>query len=156
MIQGKGMKVGTRDVRLEEVPANELVAKELMLKPSDPVIVLNRIRTADDVPVAYTMDYIPTSIVAGKLTKPFLHESLYQYLENELGFRLNNSLLRLVPKKANKQLANLLEIRVGTLLMLLLQTDTDLNHMPVVYSEEYFVGHRFEFMIMRRRRRHSM
>ncbi len=155
MIQGKGMQPGTLDARFEELPANKLVAKELRLKPGDSVMVLTRIRTADDTPVAYTIDYLPTSIVTVEMANTFQDQSLYQYLEDELGFQLTNSLLRLVPKKANKQIANVLEIKVGTPLMLLLQTDTDINQSPVVYSEEYFVGHRFEFVIMRRRRRHS-
>ena len=156
MIQGKGMKPGTRDARFEETPASELVAKELSLEPGQPVMVLTRIRTANDTPVAYTMDYMPTSIMTRELISTFRDQSLYRYLEDELGFQLTNSLLRLVPKKANKQLARVLEIKVGTPLMLLLQTDTDINQTPVVYSEEYFVGHRFEFVIMRRRRRHSV
>ena len=155
MIQGKGMKPGTRDAHFEVAPATKLVARELHLKPGDSVMVLTRIRTADDIPMAYTIDYLPTSIVTGNLADQFRGQSLYQYLEDELGFQLSNSLLRLVPKNANKQIANVLEIKVGTPLMLLLQTDTDISQSPVVYSEEYFVGHRFEFVIMRRRRRHS-
>jgi len=154
MIQGKGMKPGTRYARFEELPAHESVAKELRLEPGDSVMVLTRIRTADDTPVAYTIDYLPTSIVTREMANTFQNQSLYQYLEDELGFQLTNSLLRLVPKKANKQIANVLEIKVGSPLMLLLQTDTGINQSPIVYSEEYFVGHRFEFVIMRRRRRH--
>lgn len=156
MIQGKGMKPGTRDSRLDEIPASKLVAKELHLKPGDQVIALTRIRTADGSPVAYTIDYLPKSMVTDKFVNNFRDESLYQYLEDEMGFQLTNSLLRLVPKKANKHIAKELDIKVGAPLMLLLQTDTDVTQSPVVYSEEYFVAHRFEFVIMRRRRRHSV
>lgn len=154
MILGKGMKPGTRVARLEEVPADEKVARELHLPPGEPVTVLTRIRTADEIPVAYTIDYMPVSIVTSDLADTFKHESLYRYLESKLGFQLTNSLLRLIPQKANRQIAKVLDIKAGTPLMLLLQTDIDINQVPVVHSEEYFVGNRFEFTIMRRRKRH--
>lgn len=150
MIIGRGKRPGSRDTKIEEIKASRKLADQLNVKPGDPIISLTRIRTADDVPVAYTMDFLPLGIVPPTFSQDFRGGSLYTYMEELLGIELTQSMLRIQPIKAPKSMAHALDIRPGTLLMLLKQTDRDTNFVPVLYSEEYFVADRFEFIVFRR------
>lgn len=153
MILGQGMKPGSKDTKVESIKADPELAEKLNLTPGESVISLSRIRTADSVPVAYTIDFSPSSVVPEKFSQAFKGGSLYTYMEEKLGIELTNSMLQIQPTKAPKSIARSLDVRPGTLLMLLKQTDTNTSNKPVLYSEEYFVADRFTFTVYRRRKR---
>ncbi len=153
MIKGKGMVPGSLDTRIEEIPADKKIAKRLSAEPGETLFVIKRIRTANGAPVAYTEDFLRKGLIPERQEKAYLEEeSLYGMLEQRLGFELGTSMLRLKPVKADKTLAESLGIKQGDLLMCLQQTDMDSNRNPILYSEEYFVSERFEFLVMRKRR----
>jgi GntR family transcriptional regulator len=153
MIKGKGMEPGSRDVRIEALPANNKLAKHLRLIEGALVISVTRIRTADERPVAYTMDYLPQKLIETPRPEDFARGSLYTYIEKELGIELTNSLLEIQPCKAPKPIAHALDIKVGSLMLLLKQTDTDMRDEPILYSEEYFIADRFHFVVYRKSKR---
>jgi GntR family transcriptional regulator len=74
-------------------------------------------------------------------------------MEERLGLELSDSMLKIQPIKAPDSIAHSLEIMQGDLLLLLEQTDTNSDNVPMLYSEEYFVADRFEFIIYRRRKK---
>ena len=153
MIIGKGLTPGSRNIKIEQIKAGKKLAGKLDLNPGDPVISITRIRTADEIPVAHTIDFIPLSAVPKTFTENFKGDSLYVYLEEKLGIELTNSMLLIQPIKAPLSIARRLEIKQGDLLLLLEQTDTNTGNMPMLYSEEYFVADRFEFIVYRRRKK---
>jgi len=153
MIMGKGMTPGSKDIKVEKIETGEKLAGKLNLNPGDPVTSITRIRTADEIPVAYTIDFLPLAFVPVNFSEDFKNGSLYAYMEEKLGLGLSNSLLKIRPIKATDSIARKLEIKPGDLLLLLEQTDTNMNNVPMLYSEEYFVAERFEFIIYRRRKK---
>jgi GntR family transcriptional regulator len=74
-------------------------------------------------------------------------------MEEKLGIELTNSMLMIQPIKAPNSIARRLEVKQGDLLLLLEQTDTNTGNIPILYSEEYFVADRFEFIVYRRRKK---
>ena len=152
MIIGQGMTPGARDVRVEEMTADRKLAQRLQVDLGAPIMVVKRLRTADDIPVAYTEDFFTKEVIPDNLLRYIEESSLYSILEKNLGIELGSSALRLEPLKASKTIARALGIKPGDLLMSLQQTDTDIDKKPVLYSEEYFAAHRFEFVVMRRRK----
>ena len=153
MILGKGLKPGSKETRIEMVKAGKELAEKLGLKPNDSVISLTRVRTADGIPVAYTIDFLPSALVPETFPKEFKEDSLYTYMEEQQGLELTNGMLQIQPVKAPKSIAQSLDIAQGSLLMLLKQTDTNTINEPILYSEEYFVVDRFEFTVYRRRKK---
>ena len=153
MIIGKGMKPGSKDTKFQKIAADKQLAKKLNLTPGDPVISLTRVRTANNSPVAYTIDFLPLALVPENFSQDFKSGSLYIYMEERLGLGLSNSMLKIHPIKAPNSIARSLEIKQGDLLLLLEQTDTNTDNVPMLYSEEYFVADRFEFIIYRRRKK---
>ncbi len=153
MIIGKGMKPGSKDTTFQKIAADKQLAKKLNLTPGDPVISLTRVRTANDSPVAYTIDFLPLALVPDNFPQDFKSGSLYTYIEERLGLELSNSMLKIYPTKAPNSIARSLEIKQGDLLLLLEQTDTSTDNVPMLYSEEYFVADRFEFIVYRIRKK---
>jgi GntR family transcriptional regulator len=152
MIRGKGMRPGALGVEIAVQGARAAVAKHLKLEPGSPVVVIKRVRTADGLPVAYTEDYLPRGLLADDFAESLKEGSLYDYIEDVLGMELATSVVRLKPIRAAKALARKLGVKQGTLLMFLQQADSGKGKSPFVYSEEYFIASRFEFMVRRRRK----
>jgi GntR family transcriptional regulator len=152
MILGKNMKPGSRDTRIEKIQAGKEVAERLNLKSGAAVISLTRVRTANGIPVAYTVDFLPMTIAPEDFSRSFKGGSLYTFMEDKIGIELTNSMLQIQPVKSTKTIAQALDIKTGSLLMLLKQTDTNTKNEPVLYSEEYFVADRFAFTVYRRRK----
>ena len=132
MIIGQGMTPGARDVRVEEMTADRKLAKKLQVDLGAPILVVKRLRTADDIPVAYTEDFFPKGVIPDNFLRYIEESSLYSILEKNLGIELGSSALRLEPLKASKTIARALGIKPGDLLMSLQQTDTDIDKKPVL------------------------
>ena len=152
MILGKGMTPGCGEMLIEEVPADQEISQNLKVNKGEPVICIRRVRTANDQPVAYSVDFLPGGIVPKGFKEEFDGESLYRFLEDKCGIEVSNSILQIKPEKANRFLAEKLETRAGGLLMLLVQTDVDQRGTPVLYSQECFRADSFEFVVYRRRK----
>jgi len=152
MIRGKGMVPGSRDISIEKIQANRKIGKVLGLENAEKLFLIKRVRTANDVPVAYTQDFIPAKIIPESEHEQLGAGSLYSLIENRLNIELASSLLRVKPVKATKAMAQKLSIKTGDLLIYLQQTDASTTGLPIIYSEEYFVSQRFEFVVLRKRR----
>ena len=152
MITGRGMKPGTRDMKIEKVKPSSVVASELELTPSDLVTSVTRVRLADEIPVAHIVDFLPLTIMPEAFFQEYTGSSLYEYLEKSLGIELRNSMLSIRPTTAAKSIAGALGIRPGSLLMFLRQTDRDINNRPVHHFEAHWVADRFDFKVFRRRK----
>ncbi len=153
MILGKGMTPGCMEMLIEEVPADQKISQNLRVTIGEPLICVRRVRTADDQPVVYSVDFLPRGIIPKGFEEEFDGEFLYRFLEDRCGIEISNSVLQIQPEKANRFLAEKLGIRVGAVLMLLVQTDVDQSSKPVLYSQEYFRADRFQFVVYRRRRK---
>ena len=153
MIRGKGMVPGAKNIRIEKIESNKKMAHTLNIETGDPVYLVKRLRTANDFPVAYTEDYMPAKVVSHELIERLGEGSLYDVLEGGLGIELTSSILKLSPMTATRALAKELGIKQGDLLISLKQTDTSKERMPILYSEEYFIPNRFEFVVMRKRKK---
>ena len=154
MIKGRGMVPGAQDTKVYEVVADKRLAAKLELKPGTPVVCIERVRTANGQKVAFTKDYLPESLLGKADVPQIVDGSLYSYIEDVLGIQLADSVLTIKAVKAKKELARILGVKPGALLMFLQQTDHDQNQKLLVYSEEYFNAERFEFLVVRRRRNH--
>jgi GntR family transcriptional regulator len=153
MIIGKGMEPGSQDMKIEKIEASKKLREILSLNPGSRLFSVTRVRTANGLPMAQTIDFLPATVVPETFAEDFKGGSLYTYLEEELGIEITNSLVRIQPLRAPKGMAAALRIKSGTLLLFLRQMDRDTGGTPVLYSEEYFIADRFEFLVYRRRKR---
>ena len=148
-IQAAGMKAGTTHSELRSVRADEEEADALDLAPGDPILVLERVRSADDRPVVFSRDVVPaTMLPAGELDR-FRDGSVYELME-EAGISVQHGVVTLEPMKADRALAARLDVSAGELLLYLRQVDYDRAGDPIVLSHEYHLASAFEFSVVRR------
>ena len=152
MIIGKSMIPGSKLTEIKTFKANKKLAEKLQISPDEPLFMISRVRTANKIPIAYTIDYLPQSLISENLPENFIQGSLYKYMEEKLNILVSNSLLFIEPIALPKSVAVALNVKTGTLALLLKQTDSDTNNRRVLYSEEYFIYNRFEFVVYRRRK----
>lgn len=79
----RGMRPGSKILLQEVLPADEILAKTLHLNPSDPVLHLYRLRTADKRPVAIQYAHIPLKICEELENESLADESLFQILRTK-------------------------------------------------------------------------
>ena len=152
LIRSMGMEPGARDVRIGKSAASEDDAGALGLSPGDPVVQVERVRTADGRPVVYSVDLLPLRVLGDDPEAPprFDGRSIYELLELEAGIVVQRGVASLRPANADRQLADLLAVPEGTLLLYIHQVDFDSEGRPVLLSHEHHVADAFEITVVRR------
>lgn len=149
MISAAGAEPGIRvlDARLCPAPAD--AASRLGLVDEDAeVLRVERVRTADDRPVVYSVDQIPRDMVPDVRPddiEPSLHSMLAAH-----DHAVRQASARLLPVVADARLAGILNVRRGAPLQHIDQTDFDAAGRAVMVSAEWHVPDVFELRINRR------
>lgn len=153
MIESAGMAAGTPLLEMTLTTANDEVAEALGLALGDPVVMIERVRTADGKPVVYSVDYMPQALVGSvdfKAELPGNTESLYSLLQSHLGSFIEYGVARILPVAAPEAVTTKLGVSPGAILLYLLQTDYSPTDEPVLYSLEYHLPDAFDYLILRR------
>jgi GntR family transcriptional regulator len=149
-IRAAGMMPGTRqsEVSVQSATPDQTLALEV--GAGTPVIVLDRIRTADETAVVLSRDVVPASLLSvSDVAAMSLDGSLYTLLEQH-GRAVQHGVVTIAPVRATRALAKRLGVKVGSLLMFLRQVDYGIDGEPVLLSEEHHVADAFEFAVVRR------
>lgn len=148
MIAEAGMKPGMKLLSIVSRPASDEEANELNLEPGEPVRCLERIRTANAKAMIYSLDVVPERFVAEVSDKGF-NRSLYDTLE-KIGHPVQSANAMLVPVIADRRLAKLLRVKVGSALQQIIEVDFARGGEPIVFSTEWHVPGIFELRVGRR------
>lgn len=149
-IRAAGREPGTAEVSIATEPVSEEESGFLDLTPGDPVVVMERVRTADGERVVVSRDVVSAARLPARAVVALGEGSLYDLLAREAGVVLHHGVVTLEPAAADKQLAKRLGVKGGTLLLYLRQVDFDENGEPVVLSHEHHLADEFEFTVVRR------
>jgi GntR family transcriptional regulator len=149
-IRAAGMVPGTSRTAVHTDGATDEEASVLDLTPGDPVVRLERVRTADDDPVVLSVDVVSAArITAAELTSMPLDGSLYELLERH-GTPVAHGVVQLEPARADRGLAKRLGVKGGALLLYLRQVDYGREGEPLLLSHEHHLAEAFEFTVVRR------
>jgi GntR family transcriptional regulator len=151
LIRAHRMKPGTRDMGVELRLASEDEARKLSLTRPARVWVIDRVRTADGVPVIVSRDVAPEDLFdAREMDGDALERgSLYRSLSDKES-SVHHGIASIHPVVADAQLARKLEVKEGALLLQLVQVDYDVTGRPVLLSYEHHLPDAFEFTVSRR------
>lgn len=147
-IVSAGMKPGTILRRWRRESANGLIAKMLEIDVGDEVAVMDRVRTADDIPFCYDINFFPV----GRITEDedsSIGESLLQYLTKKHG-GANHALAYLHPCLADEMVSEKLKVPVDHLLMLMEHTHYAPDGQPMWYSRTFHRSDVISFHIVRK------
>jgi len=154
LIRAHGMEPGTVDLQLHHHAATEYEAERLALATGDPVIVLERVRTADGRPVVFTRDVFPASLFAASGVDPeeLRQEglSVYRFIAERLGLSVVDGTAWIRPDVASPSLSAQLDIGVGDLILVIEQVDRDAAERRLLLTWEHYSADSFQFVIQRR------
>ena len=151
MIIASGYKPGVSHFEKKLVKADKNVAGKIQVPEGTDLLVLKRIRTADDKPVVYSMDYFVPRLSAQFLGIIDENVSIYDFLESKCGMSIGTGMAEILPVSAEKWLAEMLEIKEGEPVLMIKQVVSDVQGELLIYAEEYLRADSFKLLINRRR-----
>jgi GntR family transcriptional regulator len=152
-IRAAGMEPASRDVRVERVSSTADEASQLALHEGDPLIAVDRVRTADGRAVVYSRDLFAASLADTARVRFSARDwagSIYDLFQRKLGIAIHLGVATFLPLAAPKAVAARLGVARGALLLYLRQVDYAEDGRPVLYSHEYHLADAFEFTLVRR------
>ncbi len=151
MIRSSGYEPECSLFKKEIISATKEIADSLRIEPNTDVSLCTRIRTADGVPVVLMKDYMGPSLASDFFSFTSDTVSLYNHIENRSGSKIGTCISEIAPICADKELAEALQVPEGTPLLEFRNICNDLYGIPIMYSQEFFRGDKFQFILTRGR-----
>jgi GntR family transcriptional regulator len=152
MISQAGLDAGTMESenRIEKATPN--VARRLELETGTPVLVMERVRTADGIPVVWSFDMVAAATVENRVDvlAQDREQSLYSYLQKNNNIYISQGIAEIRPIVAEKEHADKLRVQRHTPLLRIEQTDYDTKNHPVIYAVEFHLADRIQFILTRK------
>jgi GntR family transcriptional regulator len=150
LIRSMGREPGTAHLQVSQRPCTAEESERLNLPDHSDVYVVERVRTADEVPIALCVDVIGRdTIEAGTLGGLLAKQSFYAVLHAN-GIQITHGAAVITATVATDEHAEALGIEPGELLMRLTQVDYDVEDRPILLSDELHVASAFEMTVHRR------
>jgi len=121
----RGLKPSSHVLNLEELNAGDdaQVQEELKLQPADKVVVLKRVRLADDTPLAVQSAYLIAERVKGLIERSVgIEDSITDILRDEYGLTIAAAQQRITAASATAEDTRYLNIVEGNPLLLIERT----------------------------------
>ena len=142
----RGQRPGSRDLERRVAAAGGQVARALALSPGDPVHVMVRLRTADQVPMAIERSYIPVPVAPGLDDVPLTDRSLYEILQERFSIELDHGEQTIEAGIVDPDDAPLLELRPGSA-VLLVERRAFAEGRPVELTISTYRGDRYQLHV---------
>jgi GntR family transcriptional regulator len=146
-MEAKGHQPQSKVLKQEKVPATKKVAAYLELEEGDPVIQIDRLRFIDKEPIVWVITYLPFDLVPGLLQVDLSKQSLYAYLETTQGIQIARGKRFLEAVRANQLEAELLQVDLGSPLILLDSIGYLSDDTPLEYFHALHRGDRSRFEV---------
>ncbi len=153
VISQSGYTPGVQGLNIQHSKADKYIAQKLNLGNQKDVVIVERIRTANEVPLVFTMDAIPESILAGHELTDNLGVSIYGFLEERCGQKIGYGDARIETMKADANLSKRLAVPINSVVILLEEVDFNQNEQPILFTREFYAKNIVEFTVRRIRPR---
>src|SRR5947209_16736192 len=147
-LRRRGKRPGGLLLLGELVRGSEAVRHHLQLADEEQAVRLERLRTADGVPIAYEVDYLPYPRASSvyQRAKEVAEGSLYQLMTSE-GLVPSIAEQTLTADQASDREAELLRMQAGGAVIRLTSTTFDSTGSPIALAESIFPGGRFDLQL---------
>lgn len=142
----RGLRPGARVISVRERPATALVADRLRIGEDDPVVTVNRLRTADDVPMAVEQTHLPAARFAGLADLITDDVSLYAVLDEHWDVRVATATHRVSAIGLDETDAALLDVPTGLPSFIVERTAYDAAGDVVEWGRSRYRGDRYDIV----------
>lgn len=145
-VERQGKSPASKLVAFHTKPASISEAEKLMIEHNEEVLIMERIRTADGIPICYEVATIPFKFVED-LSKTQITQHLFKTLEMEKEMRVERSEQTISATWASESIAEMLGIKRGSSVLRLRQVSYSQEGTPFEYVRSQYVGDRYEFFL---------
>ncbi|MEK8126417.1 GntR family transcriptional regulator [Paenibacillus filicis] len=149
MLKAVGHLEGDQQQQIRYGTCTDEWATHLNIQPGDPVVIIERVRTANGEPVMSSTYILPQAVVGHAFGDTPFSGSLFGFLERELNIVVKRSHTELVVPLQSDPRVQALLVHPQTTVLLMKQTHFDMNHFPVFYAYDYFRNDVFQFWVER-------
>jgi GntR family transcriptional regulator len=158
LIRSSGAEPGCIELLVTTRPASEHVANRLCLEPGAGVVIVERVRLANERRTVFSQDYLSQSLFStqeGELPLPEIedhlrqNQSMYAFLRERCRLEIHHGIAWIRPLTAEGYIAEKLQVPRGSSILHIEQVDFDFSGEPVALADEYYVADAFTFSIYR-------
>jgi GntR family transcriptional regulator len=139
----RGFKPGTRILSAGLVPASPDIAEKLRVDAREPLACVERLRLADDEPMSIEESFLVHRYCPDVLQHDYATKSLREILERDYGIRLVRAKQRIQAIEAPRRLADLLEIKPRSALLVIERVSFSQDSIPVEFLRLFHRGDRY-------------
>ena len=150
MLQGYGIQDKIKVLNVNSIPADEKLAGKLDCKEGDAIVVVERLRLMDDIPIIYSIDMINESLLTEGWKIADFEGSLLKILDEKHHIHLDYSRAQIrVLACDSEDLRGKVDFPPGVSWILLEQVNYNNYDQPVIYSKDYHHGEFIVFNVIR-------
>jgi GntR family transcriptional regulator len=143
----RGLQPGTKLLCLEIVPPTRKIADRLHISLDSKVIQIQRLRLANDEPMALETSHIPASLCPDLAQQDLEGQSLYKLMEDRYALHLANASQTLEPANASTVEAELLNVSPTVPLLLIERITYTTDGTPAEFVKSLYRGDRYKFYV---------
>lgn len=155
-MRARGLSPSSKLIDVRRIAAGAEVGNMLMLAPEAEVLRIERLRLADEEPVALDVLFLNAHRFDGISTALDDDGSLYQLLSSDYGVQLASAEETIEAVIAERREARLLKCKPGAPLLMLCRRAHDTNGMPTEFARSLYRGDRFRFQTDLQRSHHEI
>lgn len=151
IIRRNGYEAKVKKVLVQERLADTYLAGKLQVPEGTELVRISRVCTADGKPAIYCEDFLEKKFVKDNYTSEDLEYPIFYFLRKFCDIQVYMDLTELHARLANGEIAEALELVIGTPILNMEEVDFDIDGKPVFYSNQYFVEGMFNHTVLRKR-----
>ena len=144
-IKARGQKPGTKVLSAQMFAADETTAEKLRIDPGTLIFRLQRLRLADDEPLAIELSQITFKGCERLLEEDLEQNSLYRLLETKYGIPLMEADQELEAGLAGNEEVQLLKISLGRPVLFTRRITYTERNQPIEYAKAVYCGNKYIF-----------
>jgi len=155
LIRSNGFEPGIRWLSTTVTQPDCDLAKSLQTSPTEPVLEVRKVFTADGAPVIFCTNFIPSwvlgeSLLRDVLANPEIEEPLFSFLETRCGHKIDYFVATVWPELAGEAGFDELATDPKMPALVIDEVGYDRQERPVVRSIHHYPGRRMNFVFFRR------
>lgn len=144
-IRARGQLPSTKVLSAEMSPADDATAEKLRIETGTLIFRLQRLRLADEEPLAIEVSQIHFKGCERLLEEDLEHNSLYRVLESKFGIMLMEADQELEAGLVGNDEAQILNIAPGSPVLFTRRTTYTERNQPIEYARAMYCGHKYTF-----------
>ncbi len=142
----RGMVPGSKTLDLRTTPAGAHLGRLLHVSPSEPVVIISRLRLADRETMAIETLHVRESLVPGLVAGDLERQSFYELLQGRYGIEIVGGLQTIEPTVTNEEESEALGVPLHAPAFLFERTTRAANGEVIEYVRSIYRGDRYKLV----------